>query len=204
MTQDPYDTAKQAISDDTTALQKSFPRRLLKFIYAIDRVSIWSGKFLAVLILPMVGSLVYEVFARYFFTAPTVWANDISTMLYGVLWMGGSAYALQRQLHIRTDFLYEKWSTRTKGIVDSVLYLALYFPGLLIFLWIGWEYAFRSMMFMERIISSPWMPYIWPVKLMIPVSTLLLIIQGVSELLKSLYAASTGFSLQTAREETET
>ena len=204
MTQDPCDTAKQAISDDMTALQKSFPRRLLKIIYAIDRVSIWSGKFLAVLILPMVGSLVYEVFARYFFTAPTVWANDISTMLYGVLWMGGSAYALQRQLHIRTDFLYEKWSTRTKGIVDSVLYLALYFPGLLIFLWIGWEYAFRSMMFMERIISSPWMPYIWPVKLMIPVSTLLLIIQGVSELLKSLYAASTGFSLQTAREETET
>jgi TRAP-type mannitol/chloroaromatic compound transport system permease small subunit len=60
------------------------------------------------------------------------------------------------------------------------------------------------MMFMERIISSPWMPYIWPVKLMIPVSTLLLIIQGISELLKSLYAASTGLSLQTTREETET
>ncbi len=179
------------------------PQRLLKIISFIDRISIWSGKILAVLILPMVGSLVYEVISRYFFTAPTVWANDISTMLYGVLWMGGSAYALQRQLHIRTDFLYEKWSPRTKGIVDSVLYALLYFPGLLIFLWIGWEYALRSMMFMERIISSPWMPYIWPVKLMIPVSTLLLIIQGVSELLKSLYAASTGLSLQTARGETE-
>jgi len=179
------------------------PQRLLRIISFIDQISIWSGKILSVLILPMVGGLVYEVIARYFFTAPTVWANDISTMLYGVLWMGGSAYALQRQLHIRTDFLYEKWSTRTKGIVDSVLYAFLYFPGLLIFLWIGWEYALRSMMFMERIISSPWMPYIWPVKLMIPVSTLLLIIQGVSELLKSLYAASTGFSLQITRGDTE-
>jgi TRAP-type mannitol/chloroaromatic compound transport system permease small subunit len=181
---------------------KSF-RRMLRVVQAIDRFTVGCGKVICWLILPMVISLVYEVFARYLFTAPTIWANDISTMLYGIFWMAGAAFALQGQLHIRTDFLYEKWSTRTKGIVDAILYLSLYFPGLVIFLWIGWEYAWRSFLFGERIISSPWMPIIWPVKMTIPIATVLLLIQGVSELLKSLYAASAGVSMEEKREAME-
>jgi len=99
------------------------PLGLLKVIGAIDSVSIWTGRAAAVLIFPMIFSSVWEVVARYFFNAPTIWANDMSTMLYGALFMVGSAYALQRQQHIRTDWLYDKWTTRTKGIVDSTCYI---------------------------------------------------------------------------------
>jgi TRAP-type mannitol/chloroaromatic compound transport system permease small subunit len=176
----------------------------MKAVLIIDTVSIWSGKAVAWLIFPMTLSLVWEVVARYFFNAPTVWANDIATMLYGAFFMLGSAYALQRQQHIRTDFLYEKWSPRTKGIVDSILYIFLYFPGLGIFLWIGWQYAFKSVRLQECIITSPWMPFIWPLKLCIPVATFLLLLQGVSELVKSLYAASTGVDLHGETEGVET
>ena len=180
------------------------PRTLAKTISIIDSISIWSGKIVALLIIPMVASLVYEVTARYLFNAPTIWASDLSTMLYGAFFMLGSAFTLQRQQHIRTDFIYEKWSTRTKGIVDSILYITLYFPGLGIFLWIGWGFAWKSSMLQERIISSPWMPYIWPLKLAIPVATLLLLIQGISELLKSLYAARNGTDLHEDMEGVET
>lgn len=180
------------------------PPGLMRTIEIIDSISIWSGKIVAWTILPMVGSLVYEVICRYFFNAPTVWASDFSTILYGAFFMLGSAYTLQRQQHIRTDFLYANWSTRTKGIVDSVLYITLYFPGLGIFLWLSWTYALRSTMLQERIISSPWMPYIWPLKLCIPVAVLLLMIQGVSELIKSLYAARTGLELREEVEGVET
>lgn len=175
-------------------------QRIISFI---DAISIWSGKIVAWLILPMLGSLVFEVICRYCFVAPTIWASDFSTILYGIFWMLGAAYALQNKLHIRTDFLYEKWSVRQQGIVDSILYITLYFPGVGIFLWIGGEFAWTSFMFRERIISSPWMPYIWPLKLAIPVSTLLLLIQGVSELLKSLYAACTGIRLEKVPEVIE-
>lgn len=179
-------------------------RAAMKAVDLIDLVSIWSGKAVALLIFPMMLSLVWEVVARYFFNAPTIWANDMATMLYGAFYMLGSAYALQRQQHIRTDFLYEKWSTRTKGIVDSVLYILLYFPGLGIFFWVGCKYAYRSTMLQERIVSSPWMPYIWPLKVCIPVATFLLLLQGVSELIKSLYAASTGVDLRGETEGVET
>ena len=180
------------------------PLGLLKMIAAIDLVSIWTGRAAAVLIFPMIFSSVWEVVARYFFNAPTIWANDMSTMLYGALFMVGSAYALQRQQHIRTDWLYDKWTTRTKGIVDSTCYIMLYFPGLMIFLWVGWKYALRSTMLQERIISSPWMPWIWPLKLCIPLATLLLLIQGISELIKSLYAVKTGVDIHGETEGVET
>lgn len=163
-----------------------------KITSVIDAISTWSGKAVAVLIFPMIGSLVYEVIARYFFNEPTIWANDLSTILYGSFFMLGSAYALCRQQHIRTDFLYAQWSTRTQGIVDSLLYVTCYFPGIGIFLWVSWKYASRSVMLQERIITSPWMPFIWPLKLALPIATALLLLQGVSELMKSLYAASTG------------
>ncbi len=180
------------------------PRTLARTISIIDSISIWSGKIVALLIIPMVASLVYEVTARYLFNAPTIWASDLSTMLYGAFFMLGSAFTLQRQQHIRTDFIYEKWSIRTKGIVDSILYITLYFPGLGIFLWVGWGFAWKSSMLQERIISSPWMPYIWPLKLAIPIATLLLLIQGISELLKSLYAARNGTDLHEDMEGVET
>jgi len=171
------------------------PPALAKAIRIIDGISILSGKAVGWMILPMVFSLVYEVFARYLFNAPTIWASDISQILYGMFFMLGSAYALQRQQHIRTDFIYGKWSVRTRGLVDAALYIVFYFPALVVFLWFGIEYAHRSILFNERIVTSAWMPIIWPLKLAIPVSTLLLLVQGVSELAKSLFAAKTNVSL---------
>ena len=180
------------------------PEGMLKVMNFFDTISRVSGKIIAFAILPMVASLVYEVVARYFFNAPTIWAGDLSTILYGAFFMLGSAYTLYRQQHIRTDFLYANWSTRTKGIVDSTLYIFLYFPGLGIFMWIAWQYAYKSTMLQEKIISSPWMPHIWPLKLCIPLALALLLLQGISELLKSLYAARTGLELHEEVEGVET
>lgn len=180
------------------------PAGLARLIGFIDQISIVSGKIIGWMILPMAFSLVYEVVVRYVFNAPTIWASDISQILYGMFFMLGSAYALQRQQHIRTDFLYGKWSIRTRGLVDSVCYIGLYFPALIFFLWVGSEFAYRSVLFNEKIVTSPWMPIIWPLKLAIPVSTVLLLIQGVSELAKCLFAAKTGVSLYEEQAGSET
>ena len=118
---------------------------------ALDVPARLVGKLIAWLIVPMVGSLVYEVIARYVFDAPTIWAYDMTFMLYGTFFMLGSAWTLQRQGHIRTDSLYAKWTPRTKGIVDALCYLVFFFPALTIFLVLGWEYFARSFEQGERI-----------------------------------------------------
>lgn len=171
------------------------PKPVQQAIKILDGISIISGKLFSWLVFPMAGALVYEVIARYVFNKPTIWAEDISFILYGMYFMLGAAYTLQRGMHIRTDFLYRNWSIRTRGLVDSSLYLFVFFPALVAFLMVGWEFAYTSILINESYPTSPWMPLIWPLKLAIPVSTLLLILQGVSEFLKSFYTFTTGIAL---------
>jgi TRAP-type mannitol/chloroaromatic compound transport system permease small subunit len=168
------------------------PQSLLTTIRVLDGISIWSGKLVAWLIVPMVLGLVYEVMARYAFNAPTEWAYDMTYMLYGSFFMLGAAFTLQRKGHIRTDTFYAAWSPRRQGMVDAVCYLLFFFPGLIAFLILTWDFFTLSMARGERIVTSPWMPIVYPFKGVMPVATALLLLQGLSEFLKSCYAATRG------------
>ena len=165
---------------------------LMSAIRIIDAISNWSGEVVCWLIVPLVGSLTYEVFARYIFGAPTVWAYDVSYMIYGGMFMLGAGYALFRGGHIRTDMLYQNWSPRTQGAVDAVCYLFLFFPAMLFLLWMGGQEAWHAWEIGERSDQSPWRPILYPFKAVIPVTALMLLLQGVSEFLKSMYAVRTG------------
>jgi TRAP-type mannitol/chloroaromatic compound transport system permease small subunit len=169
--------------------------RLLKTIRVIDRFTEQTGSVVAWLILPMVLGLAYEVIARYVFSAPTIWAFDMTYMLYGTMFMLGAHYALLKGAHIRTDMLYEKYSDRKKGLVDSIAYLLFFFPGMALFFFASVDEAYHAWSIMERSEQTAWRPLLAPFKTVVPLTALLLIIQGVSELLKSLYAARTGVAL---------
>jgi TRAP-type mannitol/chloroaromatic compound transport system permease small subunit len=171
---------------------ESPPRWLLATIRSCDAVSSWSGKLVAWLIFPMVLSLVYEVVARYIFDAPTTWAYDMTYILYGSFFMLGSAYTLLKKGHIRTDSYYGAWPVRRQGLVDAICYVVFYFPAMLAFVYVCWGFFARSFEQGERVVSSPWMPVIYPLKGALFAAIVLLLIQGVSELLKSIWAARHG------------
>jgi TRAP-type mannitol/chloroaromatic compound transport system permease small subunit len=173
-------------------MKTAAPKSLLTVIRILDNVSIWSGQLVAWLIIPMVLGLVYEVVARYAFNAPTEWAYDMTFMLYGSFFMLGAAFTLQRKGHIRTDTFYASWSPRRQGWVDAACYVLFFFPGLIAFLILTWDFFWISFQRSERIVTSPWMPIVYPFKGVMPVATLLLLLQGLSEFLKSAYAAVKG------------
>jgi TRAP-type mannitol/chloroaromatic compound transport system permease small subunit len=175
---------------------------LERSVAAIDRFAEWTGAAFAWLTVPLVGAVAYEVVARYVFNAPTLWAFDVSYMLYGAMFMLGAAYTLRAGAHIRTDFFWEKWSARTRGVIDAVAYLGFFFPGIALFLWVGWDEAWYSYDLGEMSEQTAWRPLLWPLKATIPLAAALLLVQGVSETAKSLYAAITGRSLE-RREKAE-
>jgi TRAP-type mannitol/chloroaromatic compound transport system permease small subunit len=164
----------------------------LKYARAIDKISDLSGRIFSYLVYPLVGGVAYEVIARYAFNAPTVWAYDMTYMLYGTIFMLGAAYTLLNKGHIRTDMLYGRWSPRKQGKIDAVMYLVLFFPGMILYLWAGIDYAAHSWVTNEKASMSPWMPIIYPFKTVIPVTAAMLLIQGVSEFIKSMYAWKRG------------
>ena len=168
----------------------------IRIVRSIDAFTDATGTWVAWLNVPLVAVVAYEVIARYAFGAPTIWSFDLTYMLYGTIFMLGAAYALHKGAHIRTDFFFEKWSIRTRGVIDSIAYIVFFFPSLAVFLFVsggeGW-YAFEIGETSEQ---TPWRPILWPYKMVIPLTCLLLLIQGVSETIKSLYAARTGAELE--------
>ncbi|MDI6764041.1 MAG: TRAP transporter small permease subunit [Thermodesulfobacteriota bacterium] len=166
--------------------------KLLKTARFIDRISIWSGKTAAWLILPLVFGLTYEVISRYAFKAPTIWAYDLAYMLYGSLFMLGAAFTLYKKGHIRTDIFYDKWSSKRQGWIDAILYLFFFFPGMIFFMVAGLDEAALSWSLLEKSEAGAWRPPVYPFKTVIPLTALLLLVQGVSEFLKSVYAAVKG------------
>ena len=168
----------------------------LRLVRAIDRFTDATGTVVAWLNVPLVAVVSYEVIARYVFDAPTIWSFDLTYMLYGTMFMLGSAYALHKGAHIRTDFFFERWSVRTRGLIDSIAYIVFFFPALIVFLSVTWGeswYAFRIGEVSEQ---TPWRPILWPYKMVIPLTCLLLMIQGIAETIKSVYAARTGTELE--------
>ena len=161
-------------------------------VRAIDRFAELSGVVFAWLMLPLVAAVVIEVVARYAFDSPTLWSFDVTYMLYGAMFMLGAAYALRVGAHIRTDFFWERWSLRTRGVIDTVAYVVFFFPGIALFFWVGWGEAWYAYGIGETSEQTPWRPLLWPLKATIPLAAALLLLQGLSELAKSLYAAVTG------------
>lgn len=169
---------------------------LIRAVRVIDRFTDTTGTWVAWLHIPLVAVVAWEVFARYGFNAPTIWSFDLTYMLYAAIFMLGCAYALHKGAHIRTDFFFEKWSVRTKGMIDSVAYVVFFFPSIFIFLVVSWDEGVYAYSINELSEQTPWRPILWPFKMVVPLACLLLLIQGVSETIKSIYAARTGIELE--------
>jgi TRAP-type mannitol/chloroaromatic compound transport system permease small subunit len=134
----------------------------------------------------------YEVFVRYALRDPTSWAFDLSYILYGAMFLMCGAYTLSRGGHVRADIFYRRWSPRTQGTLELVLYFLFYFPGVLALVIAGWGYGHESFAIKEVSVNSPVGVPIWPLKMLIPAAGVLLTLQGVAEVLRCVLCLKEG------------
>lgn len=158
----------------------SAPGPVDRLLTVIETVSTATGWIAGWLIVPMTIAVSYEVAARYVFNAPTKWAYDVTYMLYGAQFMLAAAYTLLKGGHIRTDVFYDRWSAKTRATIDAVSYVLFFFPGMLFILYAGTVEARQAWAINERAGGWP----IYPFKAVIPVTAALLLLQGLSELIK--------------------
>ena len=100
-----------------------------RIVRVADRLSTWSGKLFAWLIVVLMLVVSIEVFKRYILNAPTAWIFDLDAMLYGTLFMMCGAYTLSQDGHVRGDFLYTNMRPRTQASFDLALYFLFFLPG---------------------------------------------------------------------------
>jgi TRAP-type mannitol/chloroaromatic compound transport system permease small subunit len=125
---------------------------------------------------------------------PTVTLISIGAfaVFYAALFMLGSALALLKGAHVRTDMLWEAFSDRTKGMIDSLAFILFFLPTMAVLFYISIDDFLYSISIDERSSSGAWTPILWPLRGVIPLSAFMLSLQGISELMKSLWAWRTG------------
>lgn len=163
-----------------------------RFLFFIDEISTWVGKTFAWAILILTITTAYEVFSRYMFGAPTTWAFDASYMLYGALFLMAGPYALARNGHVRGDFLYRSWSPRRQATMDLILYFLFFFPGIIALIYAGYDFARMSWMMNEHSAASPDGPPVYHFKTLIPIVGVLMLLQGIVEVIRAGITVRTG------------
>ncbi|MEM9708965.1 MAG: TRAP transporter large permease subunit [Pseudomonadota bacterium] len=171
---------------------------------AIDLINYRAGQIIALLMVPLIVVVVYEVIARNSFAilqnagfedlarslglGPTLWVYDTSRMIAGVLFMAAAGYGLMRGVHIRADFIYRFWSAKTQATVDALLYLLFFMPSMIFFTIVASQFWWLAFSTGETLaLDSAWGPLLWPARLAMPVGGFLLALQGIPEIFRAFH-----------------
>jgi TRAP-type mannitol/chloroaromatic compound transport system permease small subunit len=156
---------------------------LLGLSKKIDALSEWTGKVFSYLLIPLTLCVVFEVVTRYF-DRPTIWTFEMSNFLFGAHFMLVAAYGLLMKSHVSIDLVSSKYSKKTQDIVSLFCYATMYLPFVAVFAYYGFAYSYNSWGMMENSWSA-WGPPLYPIKTVIPVTAVLLLLQGFSEVIKT-------------------
>lgn len=151
-----------------------------KLANAITAINKWIFTACTVIVFIIVVLISFEVFCRYALNAPTVWAMELSTMLFGPYFMLAGAYLLHVQGHVNVDIVATCFSS---GIQRGIYALSCLIIASLcgIFVWQSYPLAIEAYRYGETSFTS-WNPVVWPIKFTIPVSLTLVMLQALAEL----------------------
>jgi TRAP-type mannitol/chloroaromatic compound transport system permease small subunit len=153
-------------------------------LFFVDRISTLVGQAFSWLIVVLTFLITWEVFARYALNAPNPWAFDLMIMLYGAAFMMAGAYTLAKNGHVRGDVLYSFFPPRLQAGLDLLLYLVFFVPGVVALVWAGTTYAAESLAIREHSTLTANGPPLYPFKMVIPLSGILLLLQGCVEIVR--------------------
>ncbi len=147
------------------------------------RGSSWISGFL---VLATIAITVYEVLSRYLFNEPTEWALDMGVFCLVWLSYASFAYLLREGAHIAVDVLTTNFTRRTRAVWDiGTSIFTIIFCGVLFYLSIPW--AIHAAVTREVSAGMLRVP-MWPVKIVLPLGTLLLIVWALRDLTRRLQA----------------
>jgi TRAP-type mannitol/chloroaromatic compound transport system permease small subunit len=143
------------------------------------------GFWTAMLIFPMVLIVLYEVLMRYLFNAPTSWGFEATTFLYGIHYMLGFGYTLKYNGHVKVDVFVSLLSARKQTLISLLTHLIFFIPVYALLSWGSIKFAWTSIQGLEKSWTS-WAPPIYPFKSLMALGFIMLLIQGLSSIIKDI------------------
>ena len=150
----------------------------------VDKVSTFIGHCFSWLVVGLTALIGFEVFSRYVLNSPHAWAFDAQIMMYGTMFMMAGAYTLAKNGHVRGDILYGFLKPRTQAIFDLILYIVFFIPGVIALAYAGYGYAADCWRILEHSSITADGPPLYPFKTIIPIAGVVLLMQGIVEILR--------------------
>lgn len=157
---------------------------MLALVGWIDALGAWLGRAVSYLVFGMIGVIMYEIVARYFFNAPTFWGQDVSGWLQVAYVFLGGAYALQKGYFVRVDMVFERFSPKTQAVIDLTLSTVLFCCFATVMIWRGWDLAVQSWDMAETSATGGWNGRVWPAKFLVPIGVALLALAWFAHLVR--------------------
>ena len=157
-------------------------KKIMAAVNAVYSINSWVGKSTAFTVLLIAGVSIFEVIARYVFNRPTVWAGQILSTLFIILVTLGGGYVLLKNEHVRVDVLYSRWSPRHQAMADVATFI-VFLLFVVMLAWTTIEMAWASV----KIGEASWAAFrgpIYPKKIALALATVLLLIQGLAQLIR--------------------
>jgi len=154
--------------------------------FVIDNYIDRMGKALAWLTTVLMIVICIDVIMRYLFSATETWILELEWHLFAVLFLLGASYALLHDKHVRVDLFYEKFSPSRRNVINAIGVILFLIPWAWVIISNGWGYMANSWSWGEGSPQPTGLPGRWFVKSMIVIGFILLVIQGISILIKAL------------------
>jgi TRAP-type mannitol/chloroaromatic compound transport system permease small subunit len=165
-------------------------KQLHSIVRFLDAVNEWVGRFVSWLVLVMVIIICYDVTVRYIFLQGSVALQELEWHLFAFLFLFGAGYTLKHDDHVRVDILYRSKliTARHRSWINLVGGLFLLMPFCILVIMSSWPFVYSAYHFSEGSPDPGGLPYRYLIKATIPVGFTLLLLQGVSSILRNLLA----------------
>lgn len=127
-----------------------------------------------------------DVMLRYAFNWSKNWILELEWHIFSILFLFGASYTLLYDKHVRVDLFYERWSKTRQNKMNAIGILFFLIPWCVVLMDTTWNYAMNSLSFGEGSSQPNGLPARYIIKFCIFAGILLLLIQGFSELIRSL------------------
>lgn len=175
--------------------------KLQRIIRINDRIITTIGHCVSWAALILVLSTCLIVILRYLFNIGSVALQESLLYMHSLIFLLGAAWTLQKDGHVRVDIFYRPLSAKRKAWINAMGTLLLLIPTCIFLFWISWEYVASSWSYFEGSRESGGIDGVFLLKTLLLIMPVLLIVQGVSNLLYSLLVISDRIESQVTHNE---
>jgi TRAP-type mannitol/chloroaromatic compound transport system permease small subunit len=172
---------------------------LQRFCKWVDTLNDWVGRFVSWVTALVVVVVFVDVVMRYAFKTSFVFTQEAEWHLFAFIFLIGAGYTLLKDGHVRVDIIYQRLSPKGQAWTNLLGVLFFLIPGCFMVIDTSLSFVYNAWTVMEGSPDPGGIPYRYLLKACIPVGFLLILLQGLSMGIKSIYTIA-GKPFQTGKE----